>query len=137
MHFVVRATRDQMTVNGSQSVVLTIQSTPAWVSSSCITFLRNPRSVFEWLQTMTALPISLSLKTSWWDISPVKYRSTSSFKDLKTPEPLPAHNATLWTLYCAGEDFRASCTFSISSDFLTSRMMLNNEISLVNLTTRP
>ena len=57
------------------------------------TTLRNPRSVLEWSQRTTCVPLQAASSTSWWDISPVRYRS--AFTPWRTLAPDPAHTATV------------------------------------------
>lgn len=69
----------------------------------CIIVVRHDKSRMRSdLQRMTLCPLWTAARTSWWDISPVKYTSASTPSSIPPPEP--AHIAIVLTIVfsCSG-----------------------------------
>lgn len=89
-----------ITFKGSLSCRETNTST--WLFSTswrrpCTTF-RKPRSVLLWSHKTTLVPLQTASRTSWCDISPVRYKSALTPR--RTLEPEPAHTATEVSSVC-------------------------------------
>lgn len=54
---------------------------------------RKPRSESEWFVRITLVPLCIASRTSWCNISPVRYKSADIF--FKTDAPNPAQTATV------------------------------------------
>ncbi|KAH3661278.1 hypothetical protein OGAPHI_006685 [Ogataea philodendri] len=122
---------------GLRHISITISGSVDWncVSNCCLSTLRNPLSVLEWLQTITLESVSLKYRASWWDSSPVRYRS--AFTPLNTDPPEPAQRATVEMVFSECDLLVATCRWLIPKWDLMAGISSSKLAGLDRVNNRP